>query len=354
FVLSVVLMDPFVMARYDRNDPSNHFRSFEAGLALVRSSLGLSYAFLLQQYLRNLLQSGSMVVLVTAEQSLERYQYALKKTGVNLQPFQQSGHLVVVEPPLVPLGELVTSSQRSQSTASAGAGGETAKRARAAAAGASSDPDRSAALTESGGIVASNLTYNNNNNNNNNNNSSSSSNSGRRTREGAGGCSTLQQVYGAVCRAVECLPQAATGIAVIFDSLTALASLREDEQDWTAFLHYCCSAAAAVPSARHGLQQQAVYRVIVGAYDDVPDDMHWLASLEHRANVVVSVEHLPGRIADVDGIVTITQRFVVNGKDSGGGPWDAASLAPWRKSLYFKASELAVRWMDCVTARELM
>ncbi|GIL43777.1 hypothetical protein Vafri_1399 [Volvox africanus] len=340
-------MVPFVMARYDSNDPSIHFRSSEAGLALVRSSLGLSYAFVLQQYLRSLLQNGSMVVLVTAEQSLERYQYALKKTGFNLQPFQQSGHLIVVEPPLVPLGELVTSSNRSQFAASnaACAGGETARRAHAAGAAVSSGPDRAAALPASGGVFTSNLADNNGNN---------SRSSGRRTREGAGGCSTLQQLYCAVCRAVECPPPAATAIAVIFDSLTALASLREDEQDWTAFLHYCCSVAAAAPSARHGFQQQAVHRVIVGAYDDVPDDRHWLASLEHRANVVVSVEHLPGRIADVDGIVTIMQRFVVNSVDSSGGPWDAASLAPWRKSLYFKASELAVRWMDRVTARELL
>ncbi|GIL43778.1 hypothetical protein Vafri_1399 [Volvox africanus] len=317
-------MVPFVMARYDSNDPSIHFRSSEAGLALVRSSLGLSYAFVLQQYLRSLLQNGSMVVLVTAEQSLERYQYALKKTGFNLQPFQQSGHLIVVEPPLVPLGELVTSSNRSQFAASnaACAGGETARRAHAAGAAVSSGPDRAAALPASGGVFTSNLADNNGNN---------SRSSGRRTREGAGGCSTLQQLYCA-----------------------ALASLREDEQDWTAFLHYCCSVAAAAPSARHGFQQQAVHRVIVGAYDDVPDDRHWLASLEHRANVVVSVEHLPGRIADVDGIVTIMQRFVVNSVDSSGGPWDAASLAPWRKSLYFKASELAVRWMDRVTARELL
>ncbi|EFJ42742.1 hypothetical protein VOLCADRAFT_107139 [Volvox carteri f. nagariensis] len=345
------------------------------GLTLVRSSLGLPNSFILQQSLRGLLQHGYTVVLVTAEQSFERYQYALKKTGLALQPYEQSGHLVVLEAPLAPLGVAARATDTGHGASSPAQGPLTADHSTERSKGSSS---------HCGG-------------------SSSSSSSS----------SALQQLYGAIRQAVErVLPPAAmapTGVAVILDSLTALACLRQNSQEWSAFLHYCCSGCGGVApelpacpnlSRQQQQQQQMPYCVVAGVYDDVPDDRPWLKSLEHRANMVVSLEPLPGRIADVDGLqprgrpcplqlppagpwVTITRRFMVEPSSrrspTGGsrppaetaaaaaghtaddmafwGPpvqWGVTAPGAWRKSLYFKSSELSVKWVDRITTKELL
>ncbi|GLC55660.1 hypothetical protein PLESTB_001011900 [Pleodorina starrii] len=316
------------MTPHESSQAAECFRAGEVGLTLIRSSLGISYSFLVQQYLRILLQQGYMVVLVAVEQSVERYQYALKKTGLNLLPYQQSGQLKVVQPPLAPIGDhplepqqLPQQHQQQQR--------QTQAPHQAAEDAACSGGNCAASVTVGGG---------------------------------GGGCrSALQQLYGAVRGAVEQPqppPAAAAGVAVILDSLTVLASLRESEAEWAAFLHHCCGAAAPAAAQR---EAQVPYCVVAGAYGDVPDDGLWLASLEHRANVVVQVEPLPGRIADVDGMVTVTHRFTAQAAAGASQPqspppplWDAGSYCPWRKSLYFKSSELAIKWMDRVTARELL
>ncbi|GFR49855.1 hypothetical protein Agub_g11955 [Astrephomene gubernaculifera] len=267
------------------------------GLTLVKGSLELSGLFLVQQYLRILLQNGYAVILVTAEQSLERYKYVTKKMGINLPSYQQSGHLICVEAPIATPGD--------------------------------------------------------------------------------SGHGSLRHIFTAVQHAVRQRPVQALGLAVLFDSLTVLASLCPSPEDWTGFLHYCCGtggafAASSQATTEEQQQQQPAeqrpqvpYCVIAGVYDDVPDDRAWLTSLEHRADVVVSVEPLPGRIADVDGVVTVTRRAVPQpaatpqqlpapsgqATPSGGS---APGCAPLRQSLYFRAGELAIKWMQHVTARELL
>ncbi|KAG2452843.1 hypothetical protein HYH02_002189 [Chlamydomonas schloesseri] len=280
------------------------------GLTLVKGSLELSGLFLVQQYLKLLLQGHNYaVVLVTTEQVLERHQYAAKKMGVSLAQYQQSGHLFRVEAPLAAVG-----------------GGN-------------------AGLAPSSG----------------------------------GGISRLQQLIAAVQQAAKQRAPSAAGVALVIDSLTVLSGMCPAREEWTAFLHYCCSGALGAGAgcrdvADHAQpnRQQVPYCFVAGVYGDVPDDRPWLASLEHRANAVVSVGPLPGgKMADVDGQVTFTQRFgtpqPVSGPGLGGPPaladtvalaGSVSAVAPpqlqLRQSLYFRSTELAVKWMAAVTSQELL
>ncbi|KAG2436208.1 hypothetical protein HXX76_006520 [Chlamydomonas incerta] len=282
------------------------------GLTLVKGSLQLSGLFLVQHYVKVLLQRNYAVVLVTAEQVLDRFQYTAKKMGVSLPQYQQSGHLFHVEAPLAVVG---------------GGTGHDADQAPAAAAAAAS---RSS--------------------------------------------SRLQQLIAAVQQAATQRAPSAAGVALVIDSLTVLAGMCPGRAEWTAFLHYCCSGVLGASAGGEGVaapaqHEQVPYCFVAGAYGDVPDDRPWLASLEHRANMVVTVGPLPGgKMADVDGQVTFMQRF--GRPPSGAGPrlsgqaaHGAAALAAasaaalplqLRQSLYFRSTELAVKWMAAVTSRELL
>ncbi|PNH09626.1 hypothetical protein TSOC_003736 [Tetrabaena socialis] len=77
--------------------------SCRGGLTLVEGTLQLSGLFIVQQYLRLLLQRDYAVVLVTAEQSFERYRQVAKKMGLSLPAYLQSGQLAHVAAPLAPL-----------------------------------------------------------------------------------------------------------------------------------------------------------------------------------------------------------------------------------------------------------
>ncbi|KAG2499702.1 hypothetical protein HYH03_002637 [Edaphochlamys debaryana] len=283
--------------------------SLQGGLTLVKGSLQLSGLFVVQQYLRLFLKQEYAVVLVTAEQSLDHYKYTAKKLGLSLAQFQQTGHLVCVEPPTAPVP-------------------------------GSSDASGSAPSSErAGGAV------------------------------GGGSGSRLQRLAAAVAAAVAQRPEAAAGCAVLVDSLTHLVPLASSRQEWSAFLHHCATAAAA-PQAG---QAQRPGCVVAGVYGDVAEDRPWLAALEHRANVVLELEPLPGRVADVDGVATATRRCgggtalgcaaaagpalgssLQGAASAAAAPAPAGGWAPLRQSLYFRSTELAVRWMAGVTDRELL
>ncbi|PNW87199.1 hypothetical protein CHLRE_02g112950v5 [Chlamydomonas reinhardtii] len=187
---------------------------------------------------------------------------------------------------------------------------------------------------------------------------------------GSGG-SRLQQLIAAVQQAAMQRAPSAAGVALVIDSLTVLSGMCPDQKEWTAFLHYCCSGLLGTSAAAGGQgmvdqapQEQVPYCFVAGAYEDVSNDRRWLASLEHRANMVVTVGPLPGgKMADVDGQVTFTQRF---GTPLSGSRTAAADVTPsaaasavalplqLRQSLYFRSTELAVKWMAAVTSRELL
>ncbi|KAF5832594.1 hypothetical protein DUNSADRAFT_11466 [Dunaliella salina] len=64
----------------------------------IKDTLDVSGNFLNQILLRMAIQAGHRVLLVPMEQSFEKYKFALKKMGVNLQQCVDDGHVAVVSP----------------------------------------------------------------------------------------------------------------------------------------------------------------------------------------------------------------------------------------------------------------
>ncbi|KXZ50261.1 hypothetical protein GPECTOR_17g899 [Gonium pectorale] len=85
------------------------------------------------------------------------------------------------------------------------------------------------------------------------------------------------------------------------------------------------SAGGGVAAPGPGSQLHALYAAVRNAVQRRPRGAAGVAVLLDSLTAVLSVEPLPGRIADVDGM-----------------------------SLYFRSTDLAIKWMPLVTAHELL
>lgn len=87
---------------------------------------------------------------------------------------------------------------------------------------------------------------------------------------------------------------------MLVDSVSALAGLTDDQEQWQAFLHYCHSLKSVT---------QGQYACVMIAHEDVEDDAHWVSWLRHSAQVEIEVQALEsGASQDVSGQVLVTRR----------------------------------------------
>ncbi|DBA78052.1 hypothetical protein WJX79_008308 [Trebouxia sp. C0005] len=108
----------------------------------------------------------------------------------------------------------------------------------------------------------------------------------------------VQQLASACTEACQALT--ASGVCVLIDSLSALAGLTDDQEQWQAFLHYCHSLKTVT---------QGQYACVMVTHEDVEDDAHWISWLRHSAQVEIEVRALEsGASQDISGQVLVTRR----------------------------------------------
>jgi hypothetical protein len=90
----------------------------------------------------------------------------------------------------------------------------------------------------------------------------------------------------------------------------------------------------------------------------VPEDQGWLRLLEHQADVVLELQRLEGRTADIDGQLDITWRRAAGGPGLGAaGQQGLAQQARDGGSsgrYFFRAGESSIRWVQSVGANDIL
>eukprot|EP00798_Chlamydomonas_sp_ICE-L_P015307 gene15307-21392_t len=121
-------------------------------------------------------------------------------------------------------------------------------------------------------------------------------------------------------------------VTVIFDSVSVFSSLGIPQKEWLTFLHYCLAL---------GSQLEVPSTCAMLSHVDVPDDLPWIRFVESVAEVTFDVVPLEGRLADIDGQVTITRRSLPSSSSTSragvGGAMVEADFDP-NTSLYFRAT----------------
>ncbi|KAL0021883.1 hypothetical protein WJX77_010720 [Trebouxia sp. C0004] len=118
-------------------------------------------------------------------------------------------------------------------------------------------------------------------------------------------CIASQQVIpvtttNSLTSAEACQARAASGVCVLVDSVSALAGLTDDKEQWQAFLHYCHSLKSVT---------QGQYACVMITHEDVEDDAYWISWLRHSAQVEVKVRALEsGPSQVISGQVLVTRR----------------------------------------------
>ncbi|KAL6753197.1 hypothetical protein V8C86DRAFT_2733495 [Haematococcus lacustris] len=278
---------------------------------LVQDSLQLSGMFVVQASLRRALQAGQQVptVLVAVEHSADRYKQMLRKLGLPLQPFLDSGQLMIESAP----EPLPSHTQPCPSALQ-----QLVQRLHVLCLAKTSQPRQQAESGKQGGAGQAGKQF-----------------LGER-RDGA----------------------APAGLTMVIDSLSDLVPLATSAQEWMTFVAYCTALGANLAG-----RMTQVLRVHL----DVPDDQRWVGWLAHHANLVLEVQPLAGPIADIDGQVLLSFRRAVSPVVLGGSQADgerqskadiaAAVLArplPEPSRLYFRGAETGIKWFRTLVAQDLL
>jgi hypothetical protein len=110
-----------------------------------------------------------------------------------------------------------------------------------------------------------------------------------------------------------------------------------------------------VPLRRCPAPAQGPYTLVALAHRDVPEDQAWLGLLEHQADVVVELQQLEGRTADIDGQLDITWRRAAAGRQQVGRRLLGQQHAGSGSSRYFfRAGEASIRWVQSVGANDIL
>lgn len=106
---------------------------------------------------------------------------------------------------------------------------------------------------------------------------------------------------------------------------------------------------------------QVPCRLVLLAASDVAADSQLLAAMAARANVVAEVAALEGRTAALDGSLTVTVRRACRQpaawqqQQQVQGAQQPAWLSPGSSSVwFFRAGDVAVRWLPEVHGKELV
>ncbi|KAG1653668.1 hypothetical protein FOA52_005610 [Chlamydomonas sp. UWO 241] len=273
---------------------------------LVQDTMRASAVFVMQALLRRALSQGDKVLLVALETSLEKYSYCLRKLGVNLQQHVDSRQLVVIG-----------AGDAGLAGWSLEGGGDALAALHARLADAVRDASSSS--SSSGSECDTSATP-------------------RSDERGGGAAST-----GTSGR-----------VTVLLDNVSALSAYQDDARSWLAFLQQLTALGRHAVRGKHG--DGCPTTVVLLAHGDVPGDEAWLRWLRHCCDAALDVDALDGKIADIDGTVTVTRRglqvVAAGGGCRGGAGGAGAGLVrrdealEVQRRLYFRAGEISVKYFQ--------